>query len=282
MQVRICQAKHWVFRAFVVSLAAACGVPPPTQDATANDATSNDVSAGDATTNDVGASDAGSNSGADVRVGASDGGGAPGDSGGSTTSCRPLTQWQQKMLDAHNRWRSSVDPPAANMLRVYWDHAIAENAARWVASCDPNWPHSPVERRSNVGGYDVLGENLSYCGGSGCANDPAITDGSGKGDGEGWWDERTDYTLATDTSRGVTSHYTQMVSSNVYAIGCATQRCNAPGPGGWSGEWWWTICQYGPRGRAYFRGTRPYETGSGGLVDPPSATLAAHPGLCRR
>ena len=32
-----------------------------------------------------------------------------------------LTQWEQKMLEAHNRWRASVEPPAANMYRVYWD-----------------------------------------------------------------------------------------------------------------------------------------------------------------
>ncbi|MCA9640781.1 MAG: CAP domain-containing protein [Polyangiaceae bacterium] len=121
--------------------------------------------------------------------------------------------------------------------------------ARWES---PHWPHSPEETRSNVGGYDVLGENLSYCGGTGCADDPGITDGSGKGDGEGWWEERNDYNWADDSSNGVTSHYTQMVSSNVYAIGCATQRCDAPGPFGWDGEWWWTICQYGPRGQGYW------------------------------
>lgn len=184
------------------------------------------------------------------------------------------------MLDAHNRWRGSVDPPAKDMYRVHWDTEIAKNAAAWVKSCDPDWPHSPEETRTNVGGYDVLGENLSYCGGTGCADDPNITDGSGKGDGEGWWEERNDYSWADDSSNGVTSHYTQMVSSNVYAIGCATQRCDAPGPYGWDGEWWWTICQYGPRGQGYWVGTKPYEAGSGGLVEPPASVYDQHPGLC--
>lgn len=183
------------------------------------------------------------------------------------------------MLDAHNRWRASVEPPAADMLRVHWDRAIAQNAADWVASCDPDWPHSPQEARSGVGGYDELGENLSYCGG--CSAPPSITDGSGVGDAEGWWEERHDYDLDSDTSTGVTSHYTQMMSSNVYAMGCATQRCGAPGPFGWDGEWWWTICQYGPRGQGYWVGTRPYERGSGGLVDPPESVYDDHPALCR-
>ena len=70
-----------------------------------------------------------------------------------------------------------------------------------------------------------------------------------------------------------------MVSSNVYAIGCATQRCGPPGPWDWDGDWWWTICQYGPRGQAYWVGTRPYEAGEGGLVEPPE-TIFDHPGLC--
>ncbi len=215
---------------------------------------------------------------------------APGDTSGGTdpsdtaepATCEdgPLTQWEQKMLDAHNQWRSSVDPPAADMYRVYWDVEIAANAGRWVASCDPEWPHSPEPMRTGVGGYDVLGENLSFCAGTGCADDPSITDGSGLGDGEGWWDERHDYTWEDDSSSDITSHYTQMVSSNVYAIGCATQRCDAPGPFGWDDAWWWTICQYGPRGMAYWSGTKPYEQGEGGLVEPPEEVFEQHPGLC--
>ena len=184
------------------------------------------------------------------------------------------------MLDKHNEWRGSVTPPAADMYRVYWDTAVAQNAANWVSSCDPDWPHSPEEKRSGVGSYKILGENLSYCAGTGCTKHPEITDGSGEGDGEGWWEERHDYNWADDSSSGITSHYTQMVSSNVYAIGCATQKCGAPGPGGWSGDWWWTICQYGPRGTAYWVGNKPYEAGAGGLVEPPASVFKDHPALC--
>ncbi|MEZ4446349.1 MAG: CAP domain-containing protein [Polyangiaceae bacterium] len=223
-------------------------------------------SGGTTNTSGSGASATGSGAGAGTSTGGGD--------------CA-LTQWEQKMLDAHNEWRELVEPPAKDMYRVYWDSEIAANAAAWVASCDPDWPHSPEDSRSNLGGYDVLGENLSYCGGTACEDDPTVSDGSGKGDGEGWWEERHDYDWATDSSSGVTSHYTQMVSSNVYAIGCATQRCDAPGPFGWDGEWWWTICQYGPRGQAYWVGNKPYESGSGGLVEPPEQVFADHAGLCR-
>lgn len=214
--------------------------------------------------------------------GAMDSGG--GDTGpGTPATCgdTALTQWEQNILDRHNEWRGSADPPAANMLRVYWDRNIADNAANWVASCDPEWPHSSEEYRSGVGGYEVLGENLSMCGGSSCEDDPEITDGSGIGEyGQGWWDERADYNWEDDSSTGLTSHYTQMASSNIYAIGCAAQRCDAPGPDGWDGTWVWTICQYGPRGRGYWVGTKPYDAGEGGLVEPPASIFDDHPGLC--
>lgn len=217
--------------------------------------------------------------------------GGTGGTGGSTQGTggilhdpcgdQPLTDWERMMLDDHNQWRASVDPPAADMYRVHWDRLIAQNAADWIASCDPEWPHSPESERSNIGGYEILGENLSYCAGSGCADLPEVADGSGLGDGEGWWEERLDYNWQDDSSAGVTSHYTQMVSSNVYAIGCATRECAAPGPGGWDGPWWWTICQYGPRGQAYWIGTKPYEAGAGGLIEVPASIYADHPGLCQ-
>jgi len=218
---------------------------------------------------------------ADSTVGPGDTGPA-GDAGPLPETCgdTPLTQWEQKMLDAHNRWRGSVEPPAADMYRVHWDRSIAQNAANWVSSCDPEWPHSSEESRTDLGGYDVLGENLSYCAGTGCTEDPSITDGSGEGDGEGWWAEREDYTWEDDSSTGDTTHYVQMVSSNVYAIGCATQECPAPGPFGWDDTWWWTICQYGPRGQGYWVGTKPYEAGGGGLVEPPASVYDDHPALC--
>jgi hypothetical protein len=206
------------------------------------------------------------------------GDGSPSELEASSSECenQTLTQWEQNMLDAHNEWRASVEPAAANMYRLYWDRNIAMNAADWVSSCDPDWPHSPESERENVGGYEMLGENLAFCGGGGCRIDSNITDGSGVGDGEGWWSERLDYTWADDSSTAITAHYTQMVSSNAYAIGCATQRCDAPGPDGWDEEWWWIICQYGPRGKAYWIGTKPYEAGEGGLIEPPANVFEDH------
>lgn len=203
------------------------------------------------------------------------------DATGPAPTCdAPLTAWEQMMLDAHNEWRASVEPAAAQMHRLYWDAEIAANAAAWVSSCDPDWPHSPDESRVGVGGYEALGENLSYCAGTGCATLPTVTDGSGMGDGIGWWEERHDYDWDTNSESGITSHYTQMVSSNVFALGCATQQCSAPGPFGWDGDWWWTICQYGPRGQGYWVDMKPYDAGDGGLVTPDESVFEEHAGLC--
>jgi len=209
-----------------------------------------------------------------------------GSDGASTGDAAParlctLTQWEQMMLDRHNQWRASAEPAAKDMYRLYWDTTIAANAAAWVSShCTPDWPHSPAEERTDIGGYDIVGENLHWCAGTGCADLPMVTDGSGKGDAQGWWDERLDYDLASHTSTGDTSHYMQMASSNVYAIGCATVQCQPPGPWDWDGQWWFTICQYGPRGQGYWVDARPYEEGGGGLVEPTASVWGNHPGLC--
>ena len=74
------------------------------------------------------------------------------------------------------------------MYRIYWDSKIAANPAQWVSSCDSDWPHSPEEERSGIGGYEILGENLSYCAGTGCSELPEVMDESGLGDGDGSFD----------------------------------------------------------------------------------------------
>ncbi len=192
-----------------------------------------------------------------------------------------LTEWEQMMLDRHNAWRAEVEPPARGMHKLHWNREIAANAAAWIESCGPEWPHSPDSEREGVAGFENLGENLSYCAGTGCSELPEVTDGSGKGDAQGWWEERLDYIWENDASSGVTSHYTQMTSANIYALGCATKLCPAPGPFGWDGMWWWTACQYGPRGQAYWVGNKPYERGDGRLMTPPEEVWQRHEGLCR-
>ena len=39
------------------------------------------------------------------------------------------------ILAEHNRVRSEVDPPAADMRVVYWDYGLARLAQRWAENC---------------------------------------------------------------------------------------------------------------------------------------------------
>ena len=192
----------------------------------------------------------------------------------------PQNKWEQAILDKHNEWRANTQPPAKDMYKVRWDSAIATNMYNWLARCDSSWPHSDQDGyRKNVGGYEFLGENLAYCAGTAC-EDPI--DGIVGYLGQSWWDEKDDYNWASDSSRGgVTSHYTQMSSSNIYAIGCAAVECPSPGPYGWNGKWWEIGCQYGERGQGYWVGTKPFESGSGGLIEPAASLLAKHPDICQ-
>eukprot|EP00754_Rhynchopus_humris_P030522 Rhum_TRINITY_DN15275_c5_g1::Rhum_TRINITY_DN15275_c5_g1_i15::g.148550::m.148550 len=191
----------------------------------------------------------------------------------------PQNKWEQAILDKHNEWRGSTQPPAKDMNKLRWDSAIAANIKSWIGKCNPNWPHSDQDTdRKNVGGYEFLGENLAYCAGSSC-EDPI--DGIVGYLGQSWWDEKNDYDWANDKSTGgVVSHYTQMSSSNIYAIGCAAIECPSPGPYGWNGKWWEIGCQYGERGQGYWVGTKPFEQGSGGLIEPAKSLLDKHPNIC--
>ena len=191
----------------------------------------------------------------------------------------PKNKWDQAILDKHNEWRAATQPAAKDMYKLRWDSAIAQNMHNWLAKCNSNWPHSDQDRdRKNVGGYEYLGENLAYCAGISC-EDPI--DGIVGYLGQSWWDEKDDYDWANDRSNGgVTSHYTQMSSSNIYAIGCAAVECPSPGPYGWNGKWWEIGCQYGERGQGYWVGTKPFESGSGGLIEPDKALLDKHPDIC--
>ena len=134
-----------------------------------------------------------------------------------------------------------------------------------------------------MGGYKFLGENLAYCAGTACPCTSLLTvrldicrEGLVGTKNKG-------YDYANDKSKGgVTSHYTQMASSNIYAMGCAAQKCNRS----WAlragrATWWWIGCQYGERGRGYWVGTKPYKQGSGGLVEPPASVFTKNPGLCK-
>ncbi|KPP73232.1 peptidase inhibitor 15-like, partial [Scleropages formosus] len=57
------------------------------------------------------------------------------------------------LLDYHNRVRSQVFPPAANMECMVWDERLAKSAESWAAQCV--WEHGPPHA------VRFMGQNLS-------------------------------------------------------------------------------------------------------------------------
>jgi Cysteine-rich secretory protein family len=192
-----------------------------------------------------------------------------------------LTQWEAKMLKRHNDLRADTSPKAKDMNELYWDTALAKRAGEYVAQCDASFEHSPDSfRTGHIGAFSGVTENLHMCGG--CPADSTITDGSGNSGyyGQSWWDESNGYNYADNSGRGGAGHYLTMASSNVYALGCASHRCDPPGPGDWQGIWYYQICWYGPKAVGA-SGARPFEEGSGGLVQPDASVFATQSTLCQ-
>uniref|UniRef100_A0A8C6VPR5 SCP domain-containing protein n=1 Tax=Naja naja TaxID=35670 RepID=A0A8C6VPR5_NAJNA len=105
----------------------------------------------------------------------------------------------EECVSVHNRFRSSVDPPASNMKRMSWDHDLAKTALGWA---HPN--------------FTAVGENI-WTGSIWYFNvTSALTN---------WYDEVQYYNYATQRCKDVCGHYTQMVWAKTYKVGCAVHFC---------------------------------------------------------
>ncbi|XDV46036.1 hypothetical protein PO909_014013 [Leuciscus waleckii] len=103
------------------------------------------------------------------------------------------------LLDYHNRVRSQVFPPAANMEYMVWDERLAKSAESWASQCI--WDHGPPHVLRSTG------QNLSIISG----RYRSIVDLV-----RSWY----------GCSGSVCTHYTQMVWANSNKIGCAVRRCS--------------------------------------------------------
>ncbi|XP_035765143.1 peptidase inhibitor R3HDML [Neolamprologus brichardi] len=97
------------------------------------------------------------------------------------------------LLDYHNRVRSQVFPPAANMEYMLWDEGLAKSADSWASRCV--WDHGPTQAMKYVG------QNLSVTSG----RYQSITDLV-----RSWNDERHHFSYPNRCSGSVCSHYTQV------------------------------------------------------------------------
>jgi hypothetical protein len=132
---------------------------------------------------------------------------------------------------AHNVERSAVGVPATT-----WNAELADLAAGFIADCQ--FSHSSSGERSDVAGFDYVGENLYMSGGF---------QPSGEDVTEAWASEKADYDYASNSCSGVCGHYTQIVWRESTALGCAMKQC---------GNGYIVSCEYGPGGN--ISGRRPY------------------------
>jgi len=109
-----------------------------------------------------------------------------------------------------------------------WNSDIATNAQNWADAQQGTMAHSSNSARSNIGGYNSIGENLYWTSGS--------YENTGARAVKMWYDEieLTNGGLVSSFD-SETGHYTQVVWEDSIALGC----------GAYGGL---IVCQYGPSG----------------------------------
>lgn len=144
----------------------------------------------------------------------------------------------------HNQVRAMVSTSPA-LPALAWDPNLAAYAATWAAKCqdsdgDGLIDHDP--NRTNVAGYQYIGENIYASSGTATAKDAVDL----------WAAEGANFHIDTNTcdSGKVCGHYTQLVWRATLNVGCALQNC--PGLKYPSS----IVCDYGPGGN--FNGEKPY------------------------
>ncbi|XP_027759840.1 C-type lectin domain family 18 member A-like isoform X2 [Empidonax traillii] len=146
------------------------------------------------------------------------------------------------VLSLHNKLRSKVQPPAANMQKLEWSEELGQLAGARAASCleGPAPPAAPQ-----------LGWNEALL--------PAGTGGF-VAVLERWFAEgrRYDYGTGRCASNATCHHYTQLVWATAGRLGCGRHRCH--GPLGPSEAF---ACAYNPGGNWEVAGTPvlPYKQG---------------------
>lgn len=154
--------------------------------------------------------------------------------------------FEENAIKSHNDIRNSLnrgklgDQPIPNpfIKNMYWDQSIAENAQRHANKCI--WEHSDAWDR------DYAGENIA----AGYGTMARAVDA--------WASEERNYDYETNTSNGVTGHYTQLVWHDSTRLGCGVAQCSPlkrpDGSTMWNGDF--IVCQYKAAGNYYNQ--RPY------------------------
>lgn len=157
---------------------------------------------------------------------------------------------RQRVLDAHNRLRCSVEPPAKAMPALSWDPLLEQVAQEWADTCPTTHNDNRSRRYQKLGGSGYVGENMAW-GYSSWTR--AILDG--------WGREGASYDYASNTCHDAVGvarecgHYTQLVWAGTRRVGCALPSVSC------LGSLNYYVCNYAPGGNLGRR--RPYVSGVG-------------------
>ncbi|XP_075719942.1 cysteine-rich venom protein tigrin-like [Rhinoderma darwinii] len=165
---------------------------------------------------------------------------APNPSAGLSTDNPTI---QQKIVDLINHYRRIVQPPAANMLQVFWNNEAAENAKKWAQKCTFEHSDSSQRQITECG----CGENL-YMASYAASWEEAIG---------AFYDEHNDFIFGEGKKKpdSVVGHYTQLVWYNSRLVGCAISECT----GGIYKYFY--VCQHCPPGNVNSI-NKPYKNGT--------------------
>ncbi|XP_047692973.1 C-type lectin domain family 18 member C-like isoform X2 [Prionailurus viverrinus] len=152
------------------------------------------------------------------------------------------------LLSLHNRLRSRVHPPAANMQRMDWSESLARWAQAKAALCGAPAPKSAsAPRATQQVGWNV---QLLPVGSASFVHVVGLWFAEG---------QRYSYTAAECAPNATCTHYTQLVWATSSQLGCGRQPCS-----GAQAEIEAFVCAYSPGGNWELNGKTiaPYKKGS--------------------
>ncbi|KAL0963074.1 hypothetical protein UPYG_G00349340 [Umbra pygmaea] len=157
-------------------------------------------------------------------------------------------------VSVHNNNRSSVNPPAGNMLYMTWDDALAITARAWAKRCVFKHNIYLEDEKNRVHPvFTSVGENIWASSATSSFSVSHVI--------RGWVDEVKYYNYETNVCQEEKKcgHYTQVVWATSYKVGCAVQKC----PNGVKATPYKAgavfVCNYATSGN--YDGEKPYQEG---------------------
>ncbi|XP_064398515.1 uncharacterized protein LOC135345091 [Halichondria panicea] len=170
---------------------------------------------------------------------------------------------KQELLEAHNHFRSKVNPIATNMEMMVWNNELATVAQTYAEQCV--FEHN-TDRVSQQNTFTSVGENILL------SQENPVNNYTGL---VGEWQNQGadyDYPMNTCSVSAVCGAYTQVVWANSNNVGCGVYRCNNSTIG------LLLVCNYGPAGN--FIGQSPFMTGNQSCSACPPNSTYCESNLC--